>query len=157
VRIWSLHPAYLDRAGLTAVWREGLLAQAVLAGRTRGYTRHPQLDRFRAVDDPLGAIAAYLDAVRDEAAGRGYSFDPARIDSVPRRRATLSVTSGQLAFEAEHLRAKVLLRAPDFRSALPWSPLVPHPLLELVDGPVADWERVPSAGGRQDVVPTDNR
>jgi len=47
VRIWSLHPKYLDRQGLTACWREALLAQAVLNGATRGYTRHPQLVRFR--------------------------------------------------------------------------------------------------------------
>lgn len=30
MRLWSLHPSYLDRAGLLAVWREGLLAQSVL-------------------------------------------------------------------------------------------------------------------------------
>jgi hypothetical protein len=29
-RIWSLHPKYLDARGLVALWREGLLAQAVL-------------------------------------------------------------------------------------------------------------------------------
>ena len=58
VRIWSLHPDHLDRQGLTACWRETLLAQAVLAGRTRGYTRHPQLARFQELPDPLGAVGA---------------------------------------------------------------------------------------------------
>lgn len=43
MRLWSLHPQYLDAKGLVALWREGLLAQAVLAGQTRGYKRHPQL------------------------------------------------------------------------------------------------------------------
>jgi hypothetical protein len=38
---------YLDGRGLVALWREALLAQAVLRGRTRGY-RHPQLARFRS-------------------------------------------------------------------------------------------------------------
>lgn len=60
VRIWSLHPAQLDRQGLLACWRETLLAQAVLLGRTRGYTRHPQLERFRALPDPVGAVGRYL-------------------------------------------------------------------------------------------------
>jgi hypothetical protein len=48
MRLWTLHPRYLDRVGLVALWREALLAQAVLAGRTRGYTRHPQLARSAA-------------------------------------------------------------------------------------------------------------
>jgi hypothetical protein len=34
MRIWWLHPQYLGRQGLTVCWREALLAQAVLAGRT---------------------------------------------------------------------------------------------------------------------------
>ena len=49
MRLWSVHPLHLDRQGLTACWREALLAQAVLAGRTRGYRAHPQLERFREV------------------------------------------------------------------------------------------------------------
>ncbi|MFR6354685.1 pyrimidine dimer DNA glycosylase/endonuclease V, partial [Akkermansia sp.] len=27
MRLWSLHPSYLDSAGLVALWREGLLAR----------------------------------------------------------------------------------------------------------------------------------
>src|SRR5690606_6899395 len=42
MRLWSLHPRYLDRQGLLALWREALLARAVLRGETRGYTLHPQ-------------------------------------------------------------------------------------------------------------------
>jgi len=33
MRMWSVHPSHLDRAGLVACWRESLLAQAVPAGR----------------------------------------------------------------------------------------------------------------------------
>ena len=36
MRLWSLHPRYLDAKGLVALWREGLLAQAVLKGQTKG-------------------------------------------------------------------------------------------------------------------------
>jgi hypothetical protein len=43
MRLWSLHPQYLDPQGLVALWREALLAQAVLRGKTRGYKHHPQL------------------------------------------------------------------------------------------------------------------
>ena len=60
MRIWSVHPRYLDRQGLLACWRESLLAQAVLADATKGYQHHPQLERFREQPDPLVAIGAYL-------------------------------------------------------------------------------------------------
>jgi hypothetical protein len=46
MRLWSVHPKYLDARGLVALWREGLLAQAVLRGRTSGYVRHPQLRKI---------------------------------------------------------------------------------------------------------------
>ena len=43
MRLWSIHPRYLDSMGLVALWREALLAQAVLRGETKGYKFHPQL------------------------------------------------------------------------------------------------------------------
>ncbi|WP_240312327.1 pyrimidine dimer DNA glycosylase/endonuclease V, partial [Janibacter anophelis] len=60
MRLWSLHPAQLDRAALVSGWREGLLAQAVLLGRTRGYTSHPQLERFRELGDPATGVITWL-------------------------------------------------------------------------------------------------
>ncbi len=143
MRLWSLHPRYLDGRGLVALWREGLLAQAVLAGRTRGYRHHPQLERFRAMPEPLAAIADYLRAVVAEGSRRGYRFDGTRIG-----RATgsppLPVTDGQLLFEWRHLRSKVALRDPAWlaRLVLPLGALPdPHPLFVVRSGPVADWER----------------
>ncbi len=143
MRIWSLHPRYLDRQGLVACWREALLAQAVLAKRTRGYLKHPQLERFRAVSDPLAAVAAYLHAVADEADVRGYRFDRSRIDTVPPAvPPTMSVTTGQLSLEWAHLVAKLAARSPDVLTR--WADVVspePHPLFHVVDGPVESWER----------------
>ncbi len=52
MRLWSLHPSYLDAKGLVALWREGLLAQAVLSGQTHGYKNHPQLERFKSQPHP---------------------------------------------------------------------------------------------------------
>lgn len=74
-----MHPQHLDRIGLVACWREALLAQAVLAGNTRGYQRHPQLTRFRATPEPLAAIGAYLEGIVDEADARGYHFDREKV------------------------------------------------------------------------------
>lgn len=143
MRLWTLHPVHLDRQGLTALWREALLAQAVLAGRTRGYRHHPQLERFQQVDDPLGTLAAYLDEVRAEATRRGYSYDPSRIDDVPRAATTIDATTGQVALEHRHLAAKLARRSPGDAGRLPTDPqqVRLHPLFRLVDGPVAGWER----------------
>lgn len=136
MRLWSLHPSHLDRAGLVAVWREGLLAQAVIAGRTRGFRHHPQLERFRASPDPLGAIGRYLAAVADEAERRGYRFDRSKIDRVGDL--TLTVTDGQVRHELAHLSAKLARRAPDRLSRLDGAV---HPLFRVVPGPVEAWER----------------
>src|ERR1700753_2316699 len=101
MRLWSLHPSLLDRAGLVALWREALLAQKVLAGATKGYRHHPQLDRFRQSEDPNCAVATYLWCVADEAKERGYRFDVSKI-AMPRGIFTIPVTKGQLAYELTH-------------------------------------------------------
>lgn len=141
MRLWSLHPAYLDPQGLVAAWREALLAQAVLAGRTRGYTRHPQLDRFRECATPRRAIAMYLASLHEEALRRGYSFDARKIGrrgEVERIR----VARGQLDHEWRHLEAKLRRRSPAWLRGLSSVARVkPHPLFRVVAGGVADWER----------------
>lgn len=142
MRIWSLHPRHLDRQGLVACWRETLLAQAVLAGRTAGYRHHPQLERFREVADPLEAIAAYLHAVAAEADRRGYRFDRARIDRPDARPPRIPVTDGQLAHERRHLLRKLEARSPDDWRRLSDAPAEAHPSFTVAPGPVASWERV---------------
>lgn len=142
MRLWSLHPSLLDRQGLTAAWREALLAQAVLAGRTRGYQHHPQLDRFRDTGDPLAHVAAYLSGIAAEADARGYRFDRGRIGTGAERAMRMLVTDSQLAHEWHHLRAKLAARSPQRWAALPAEPS-PHPLFDVVPGEVAVWERVP--------------
>lgn len=142
MRIWSLHPRYLDRQGLLAGWREGLLAQAVLLGKTSGYRNHPQLERFRPFDDPAAVVGAYFAAIAEDAAGRGYRFDETKI----RRRAEsvrLTVTDGQLDFERRHLLSKVQQRNPDDRERIMalGEAADPHPLFTVVPGPVELWER----------------
>lgn len=141
MRLWSLHPRYLDPAGLVAVWREGLLARAVLRGATTGYRHHPQLERFRATGRPVACLDAYLAAVYDEADRRGYRFDRGKIGS-RRFRGRLAVTEGQVAFEWAHLRAKVRRRRPAHARALAGvgTPRA-HPLFRVVPGAMAPWER----------------
>lgn len=148
MRLWSLHPSLLDRQGITACWREALLAQAVLGGRTRGYTAHPQLARFRACPDPLDAIGAYLTAIRDDASRRGYRFDSSRIERPAGRNGgevRMTVTTGQLDLEWAHLVHKLESRSPQaYADAVGRGSPIPHPLFEVIPGPVADWERASS-------------
>jgi hypothetical protein len=140
LRLWSLHPSYLDPQGLVALWREGLLAQAVLDGRTRGYLHHPQLERFKRCGDPVAAIGRYLAAVAGESRLRGYRFDSSKI--LRQGRTRLSVTRGQLELERRHLLAKLLARskarAPLLAAA---RPVRPHPMFQPVAGAPAPWER----------------
>jgi hypothetical protein len=140
MRLWTLHPKYLDARGLVAAWREALLAQAVLRGITRGYTKHPQLARFRESRSPVASVGAYLVGLYEEASRRGYAFDRQRI-SRPSRRVRLKATHGQVAYEWWHLRAKLAVRDRKWLAGLgrvvrPEA----HPLFRLVRGGVEAWE-----------------
>jgi hypothetical protein len=140
MRLWTIHPRYLDAQGLVAAWREGLLAQKVLRGETRGYTRHPQLTRFQAQPKPVEAIAAYLAGLAKEAKRRGYTFDVSKI-SAPPFAGRLVETRGQLLFEWQHLKRKLRARTPQlYRECRGKACPSPHPLFRIVPGPVRDWE-----------------
>lgn len=141
MRLWSLHPKYLDPQGLVALWREALLAQAVLRGETKGYRHHPQLQRFRDCAAPLTAMSLYLSAIHAEAQSRGYAFDKSKIRSA-RKRVTLTVTRGQLDYEWTHLMRKLQRRNAAFFNRLQTTAPKAHPLFRVRRGGVAAWERV---------------
>lgn len=141
MRLWTLHPKYLDSRGLVAVWREALLAQKVLRGATRGYRYHPQLERFRAAADPRAAIATYLAGVLEEAKRRGYTFDGRKIG---RRRLSgkLVATRGQLLYEWRHLKRKLRQRSPEqYRVVRLVKVPAAHAVFRIVPGQVEGWER----------------
>jgi len=142
MRLWSLHPKYLDPQGLVALWREALLAQAVLSGNTRGYRNHPQLERFRSQPSPRSAISAYLRGVHAEAVARGYSFDRSKVGRV-RMQAPVIVAAGQVEHEWRHLLQKLAVRNPELYEQ--WRPISApecHPLFRVESGPIESWERV---------------
>jgi pyrimidine dimer DNA glycosylase len=141
MRLWTIHPRYLDARGLVALWREALLAKAVLRRETRGYRRHPQLARFRAHPAPRSAINAYLAAVYAEAVARGYDFDRSKVGPL-RRVSRIAATSGQVDHEWRHLMRKLSVRNHALHRR--WSKARRaecHPLFRRVRGPVAAWER----------------
>ena len=142
MRLWSLHPSYLDAKGLTALWREALLARKVLQGATRGYRNHAQLIRFKAQANPLAAIESYLWGVYEESARRGYCFDRGKLDAKPRC-AKITVTDGQMRYELEHLKRKLKKRdAARYRSIAALKEPRAHPLFRIVQGDVESWERI---------------
>lgn len=141
MRLWSLHPKYLDPQGLVALWRETLLAQAVLRGETKGYRNHPQLERFKLSSAPLAAISVYLTAIHAESECRGYSFDKTKIKA-SRKSLVLAVSSGQMEYEWFHLMQKLKARNPEvyrkWHKEKVWDA---HPMFRVKKGGVEEWER----------------
>ncbi len=145
MRLWTLHPKHLDPAGLVALWREALLAQAVLLGKTKGYKHHPQLIRFQQLSDPAAGVASYLAAVYAEALRRGYSFDGTKI-AEKRWKGKIAETKGQLEYEWEHLGKKLKNRNPEWykkehKGLVP----TPHPMFKVVAGKIREWEKSTSS------------
>lgn len=143
MRIWSLHPQFLDSKGLVALWRETLLAQKVLQGKTKGYKNHPQLERFKNSNFPLEFIGSYLEHVWIEAQRRGYSFDYEKIQKkIPTSsRKKIKVTDEQIKYEIKHLSQKLKLRDPTFYNQLKKTKkILIHPIFREVPGPIEDWE-----------------
>jgi hypothetical protein len=142
VRIWSIHPSYLDAKGLVALWRETLLAKHVLLGKTKGYKHHPQLIRFNACPDPGLAVNTYLSFVYDEAVEREYNFDSKKIGKIDLS-IRLNVTSGQIEYETAHLEKKLKVRDKNKWRELRLSgrPEL-HPIFKKVKGEIENWEVV---------------
>jgi hypothetical protein len=142
MRLWTLHPKYLDAKGLVALWREALLAQKVSQGATKGYKHHPQLLRFSDAKNPAAALATYLKAVHEESVRRGYNFDVSKIGA-QRSRGKISETRGQLLYEWAHLKRKLKTRDPKrLRKFMSVKIPAPHLLFKIIPGDVRAWEKV---------------
>lgn len=142
MRLWTLHPKYLDPQGLVALWREALLARAVLRGETKGYRHHPQLHRFQSHSAPRTAINTYLAQVLAEATSRDYAFNRDKVGPV-RGQIQIHSTAGQLAYEWQHLLRKLKDRSPAHYQR--WHDLKlpePHPMFLITPGEVEPWERI---------------
>lgn len=142
MRIWSIHPKYLDTKGLVAVWRESLLARHVLEGKTNGYKNHPQLIRFKEVENPVDAINQYLSEIFAEAVERGYHFDRSKIDwnFSP---ICIKVTTHQVDYEFKHLLKKLEKRDYERYNLLKNACRIDTvSVFEVVEGEIEQWEKV---------------
>ena len=142
MRIWTVHPKYLDRIGLVALWRETLLAKHVLEGRSKGYNNHPQLDRFKNTDKPVDSINQYLSIVYQDAVKRGYHFNKDKI-TWKFKKTKITVTTGQLKYEVSHLLKKLKKR--DIQTYIKLKEnkkFDVHPMFQVIDGSVENWEKI---------------
>lgn len=142
MRIWSIHPKYLDTKGLLALWRETLLAKKVLEGKTAGYRMHPQLDRFKSYGEPVEGINFYLKQVWRESEERGFRFNKDKFKDIQKIE-KISITSGQVVFEIRHLLKKLSLRdGTRYNELKRITTFELHPLFCLVDGDLEPWEKI---------------
>lgn len=149
MRLWSLHPKHLDTKGLLALWREGLLALAVLQGRTKGYTKHPQLERFRQSPNPLAYLQAFLAEVHSDATRRGYDFNAEKLSITGDTLSVVNkipVTYGQIEYEKDHLFKKLQIRSPKFANELVASEVLLNPIFIAIPGAIEPWERARLSG-----------
>ncbi len=141
MRLWTVHPKYLDTKGIVALWREGLLAKAVLEGKTKGYRNHPQLIRFKVQNRSTELVCEYLHHVLIESQKRGYHFDSAKLPLRTSVTHPIGESKGQLDYEWRHLLGKLRLRDPErFYELSKMEKYEPHPLFTIVPGKVKDWE-----------------
>ena len=142
MRIWTVHPKYLDRIGLVALWRETLLAKHVLEGRSKGYNNHPQLDRFKNTDKPVDSINQYLSIVYQDAVKRGYHFNKDKINwnFKPTK---ITVTTSQLKYEVSHLLKKLKIRdIQTYNKLKGYKKFDVHPMFKVVEGDIENWEKI---------------
>ena len=140
MRIWSIHPSYLDSKGLVALWREALLAKNVLEGKTKGYKNHPQLIRFKASEYPVNSINQYLKNVFKEAERRKYNFDGTKINW-ELTASKIDVTQGQIDYEIQHLLNKLkvrdIIKYTEIETKKSYDC---HPSFEIIEGGIEEWE-----------------
>ncbi len=143
MRLWSIHPKYLDSIGLIALWRESLLAKNVLENKTKGYREHPQLSRFKILKSPLIAINVYLSYVLEESIKRKYNFDKTKVNLNMVNTKTITVTDKQLECEFQHLLRKLKERSPeDYKRIKDTKNIECNPLFTIIKGPIEKWEKL---------------
>jgi len=142
MRLWSIHPTYLDSKGLVALWCEALLAKKVLQNKTKGYKQHPQLERFKDQSSPVACLNRYLQEIFIESKKRNFKFDSKKIGPA-RKCLNIKVASKQIEYEFDHLLQKLKERDPArYHQLKDVKEIKINPVFQKVSRPFADWEKV---------------
>jgi hypothetical protein len=133
LRLWTVNPKYLDVKGLVALWRESLLAQKVLRSKTKGWKRHPQLDRFKKHPDPVSAIGFYLYCIYEEGKRRGHDFKKEKIYRDSINVPVIKVSREWVLLEFEQLKQKLKKRGRErYKQLLEVKEIELHPIFRYV-------------------------
>ena len=142
MRLWTIHPKYLDSSGLIACWRETLLAKHVLKNATKGYKNHPQLIRFKKSPDPVLYINYFLYQIYLESVNRGFNFDKSKVD-FKQVSSKLNTTTKQVEYEFNHLQKKLKLRSPDkYTENSKVKKIDVNDIFTVVKGKIEDFEKI---------------
>ncbi|HOK41630.1 MAG TPA: pyrimidine dimer DNA glycosylase/endonuclease V [bacterium] len=142
MRLWSITPDYLDVKGLLALWREALLAKAVLENKTIGYKNHPQLIRFKNYENPLKAINAFLTYVYLNSKARGYNFDKSKIKIIQLTK-IIKVSKKQVEYEFWLLQNKLVRRDKNkYLENKKIQRIKVNPIFKIVNGEIEEWEKI---------------
>lgn len=139
MRIWSIHPKYLDTKRLTAQWREALLCKNVIEGKTKGYVNHPQFIRIKNHNKPIEFINAYLLTIWEEANKRLFKYDKSKIDmdKAILFKNKMEVSDKQLEYEYYHM----MLKSGKIEHIL-INEIESNPLFNIIEGDIMIYERV---------------
>jgi hypothetical protein len=141
MRLWSLHPKYLDVKGLNGLWREGIMARNALLGIKKGYFNHPQLERFKKQENSVLFIDTYLLNVYNESITRNYNFNREKF-GLNFTDSKIDVTDGQILYEFKHLKRKLKIRdiyKYDELNEIKFPDV--NPVFKVVKGDIELWER----------------
>lgn len=142
MRLWSIHPKYLDSKGLLGLWREALLAKKILQKKTKSYQNHPQMNRFKFLKTPVPVINTYLKHIYLESCNRGYCFNKRKLGRTFSK-TKLKINKGQIEYEFNLLKNKLSKRAKDTLNELKKVKLIePNPLFKIIKGKIESWERI---------------
>jgi hypothetical protein len=144
MRLWSIHPKYLDTKGLLGLWREGLLAQKVLEGKTKRFKNHPQLIRFKNTRNPILYIGTYLYYVYLEGKRRNYDFDISKIKRYNFDIEKIPVKKGQVLYEFDHLLKKLEMRnKKSYEEIKDVKEIEVNPIFYIInDDSIEQWEKI---------------
>ncbi len=141
MRLWSIHPKYLDSIGLIACWRETLLAKKVLLNLTKGYKNHPQLLRFKNSSSPIDYINFYLNELYIESKNRNYNFNYKKISGFKKNLKKIKITNKQIEYEFSHLMKKLKTRSVKKYNELKKVDIIEtNNLFKIIPGKIENWE-----------------
>jgi hypothetical protein len=141
MRIWSIHPKYLDSKELLNLWNETIQAKNEFLTKFSGHFSNKQLERFLDLKNPLEAINSYMSSIYREAVKRDFSVDDSFMDWDFDDSIQIPVTAGQISHEISKLKSRLRERDEKKLQKLNGRTFLElHPIFYSVPGTIEEWE-----------------